>query len=70
MLLAVADVRGEVGPSIRALVRGLPLTSILQRHDHRQNTRKKLREPDAFEMYRLAASLIGVLTRPAKGRTS
>lgn len=70
VLLAVADVRGEVGPSIRALVRGLPLTSILQRHDHRQNTRKKLREPDAFEMYRLAASLIGVLTRPAKGRTS
>jgi len=65
---AVADVRGVVGPSIRTLVRGLPSTSVLQRHDRRSGTRKKLREPDAFEMYRLAAGLIETLTRPGKGR--
>lgn len=68
VLLAVADVRGVVGPSIRTLVRGLPATSVLQRHDRRSGTRKKLREPDAFEMYRLAAGLIEALTHPGKGR--
>lgn len=68
VLLAAADVRSAVGSPIHALVRELPLTSVLQRHDRRPGTRKKLREPDASEMYRLAAGLIEVFTRPTKGR--
>lgn len=70
VLLAVVDVRGQAGPSIHALVRGLPLTSVLQRHDRRRHTRHRLREPDAFEIYRLAAGLISALTHPTKGRAS
>ena len=60
--LAVVDVKGEVGPSIRQLVNNLALPAALLRHDSRlargEATTPKLREPDALDLYRLGVGLI------------
>lgn len=65
VLMAVVDVRGEIGPSVRPLVRNLPVKTVLLRHDPRHHNGapppEQLREPEALQVYRLAADLIGAL---------
>lgn len=65
VLMAVVDVRGVVGPSIGPLVRHLPTRAVLLRHDPRYRTGspppERLREPEALQVYRLTADLIGAL---------
>lgn len=72
--IAVVDVKGEVGPSIRHVVRNLPLPATLLRHDPRLTkegaTFPRLREPDALELYRLAVGLIQDLSHSYKERAA
>ncbi|MDO5065944.1 MAG: hypothetical protein Q4D96_01525 [Propionibacteriaceae bacterium] len=72
--LAVVDVAGEVGPSIKDVVRNLALPAALLRHDSRlargRATTVRFREPDALDLYRLAVGLIQDLSNGYKEQTA